>query len=174
MFLRVQDRNVQLRTDDLDSLSIPLNRLAGGRYTIPILAAPYYEVAVKPAPGGGFPQHADGTPATATLRIWFNEGNGIAFRSALAAAQEQHEAERHWVEPLRAYSLRSACVLTIKPGTRSHRRVSRRQIRRHTTMRSHLVSVHVSVVRSRRMYARLEAPRGLEPVSYTHLRAHET
>lgn len=68
----------------LRSLNVPLSHLFDCRYMIPIFAAPYYEASIIPVPGGNLPESQPGGPAVkGTLKIWFKEGGGSAFREAV-------------------------------------------------------------------------------------------
>ncbi|SPO37572.1 uncharacterized protein PSFLO_03047 [Pseudozyma flocculosa] len=77
----------------LHSLSVPHDHFQNFRYIIPIFSAAYLEAEVFPVTGGGLPQRQTGEPETpkGKLKIWFNEGGGVAFRDAVERAKKEWE-----------------------------------------------------------------------------------
>lgn len=105
----------------LRSLSVPLSQFLDTRYLIPVFTAPYYEATVIPSSDGGLPQRAPGQSTTNTglLKLWFNEGGGMAFRDAVEEVKSRLEEGSTHVEALREYKgilskpCMYACVLNL-------------------------------------------------------------
>ena len=103
MFVRQPILAQQAVTPDvLNTLSIPLPNFQDTRYLIPIFSAPYYEASVLPVPGGGLPECLPVTssgsssvsatlPARGMLTMYFNQGGGLEFRSAVEEVKARME-----------------------------------------------------------------------------------
>ncbi|CAO1615072.1 unnamed protein product [Parajaminaea phylloscopi] len=90
----------------LRSLNVPLSHLVDCRYMIPVFAGPYYEASVIPVAGGNLPEPVAGGPTVkGTLKIWFSEGGGSAFRDAVEEVRSLARGAQHG-EQLPAYTAR--------------------------------------------------------------------
>lgn len=88
--------NDSVAKTELQSLNVPLSNLVDCRYMIPVFAAPYYEAAVIPVPGGNLPEGIPGGPTVkGLLKIWFLEGKGSSFRDAVEEVRNLARGAQH-------------------------------------------------------------------------------
>lgn len=91
-------------SEHLRSLSVPISQFVDSRYMIPVFSAPYYEASVVPSINGGLPARESGQPSNVgLLKIWFNEGGGMAFRDAVEEVKSRREEGASNIEALREY-----------------------------------------------------------------------
>lgn len=84
----------------LRTLSVPLAQFVDTRYLIPVFSAAYYEATVISSHDGGLP--AGG--ASGLLKLWFNQGGGMAFRDAVEESKSRREEGAAHFESLRTYT----------------------------------------------------------------------
>lgn len=91
-----------ISSEHLRTLSVPLTQFADTRYLIPLFSAPHYEARILPSVDGGLPQRESGGPSNVgLLKIWFNEGGGMAFRDAVEEVKSRREEGATGGEALR-------------------------------------------------------------------------
>lgn len=91
-------------SEHLRSLSVALKQFVDTRYLIPIFSAPHYEANILPSVDGGLPQRQAGQSSNVgVLKIWFNEGGGMAFRDAIEEVKSRREEGASNVEALREW-----------------------------------------------------------------------
>ncbi|KDN38201.1 hypothetical protein K437DRAFT_251430 [Tilletiaria anomala UBC 951] len=129
-------------SDVLQSLSVPLSNFLDTRYMIPVFSAPYYEAAIIPVPGGGLPEVTNtasasspasaNSPAKGMWTMYFNEGRGLEFRSAVEEVkvrmEEMHGRAQHmeslplYEPPAPQHALAALSLSTSDAGAESSQR----------------------------------------------------
>lgn len=82
-------------SEELDSLSVPLEKMSVGRYILPIFSAPYWQAAIT--------HFTDGTSDHGQVIVRFPSGGGMSFQQTIREAQEQWDVDRHHEDYLRTY-----------------------------------------------------------------------
>ncbi|KOS16065.1 hypothetical protein Malapachy_3518 [Malassezia pachydermatis] len=96
-------------TSEMKSLSVPLHSLSNGRYTMPILWAPYWQATM-------LLEHV-GHRRFTHLQLQFHEGGGAQFHSMLTKAQQQWDIDRRYDECLPPYAPPGIDALVPPPPT---------------------------------------------------------
>ena len=82
-------------SEELDTLSVPLEKMNVGRYILPIFWAPYWQATMT--------HFTDGTSDHGQVIVRFPSGGGMSFQQTIREAQEQWDVERHHEDYLRTY-----------------------------------------------------------------------
>lgn len=81
--------------NELDSLSVPLEKLSTGKYVVPILWAPYWQATIA--------HFTDGSHDHGQITIRFLEGSGASFQQIIRRAQDAWFVERQSSDYLPRY-----------------------------------------------------------------------
>ena len=82
-------------SEELDTLSVPLETMSVGKYMLPIFCAPYWQATMT--------HFTDGTSDHGQVIVRFPSGGGMSFPQTIRAAQAQWDVERHHEDILRTY-----------------------------------------------------------------------